>query len=307
MTALRMIPAVVAAATLAVAGQAQAPAGQQAAPPAPMLIKQVKPGLYMVTGFGGNSVVRVTDQGVILVDTKNMGDGPYNDLVAQIKTVTNQPVRHVFVTHVHQDHSGNIGRFVKAGAEVITHEGLKRNLETGGLDGKGYTSAAGKPDPPNVTYSGPSREVRLGNVVVRAHHFANAHTSGDSVVHFPDLRVIAFGDEFVDQPPNSDLPNGGSVLAFPQAIEDALKLDWDTAIPGHGSAPMTRADVQAYQKKWAAIAQKSLELRRKGVAKEQIREQITAELPEIKPWTMNQIINDMRLDLFYAELTNAAR
>jgi glyoxylase-like metal-dependent hydrolase (beta-lactamase superfamily II) len=300
-----VIPAIVAAATLGVSGQGQAPAGQPAAPPAPMAIKQVKPGLYMVTGFGGNSLVRVTDQGVILVDTKNLGDGPYNDLVAQIKTVTNQPVRYVFVTHVHQDHSGNIGRFKAAGAEVITHEGLKRNLETGGLDGKGYTAPAGKPDPPSSTYSGTSREVKLGNVVVRAYHFANAHTGGDSVVLFPDLGVIAFGDEFVAQPPNADLPNGGSVLTFPKALEEALKLDWDTAIPGHGNDPMTRADVQAYQKKWAAIASKSLELRRKGVPKEQIRQQIQAELPEIAPWMMTGIVNDMRLDLFYAELTKA--
>src|SRR5678816_1005343 len=90
----------------------------QAPPPAPMAIKQVKPGLYMVTGFGGNSTVRVTDQGVILVDTKNLGEPVYNDLVAQIKTVTSQPVKYVFITHVHQDHAGNIGRFVQAGAQV---------------------------------------------------------------------------------------------------------------------------------------------------------------------------------------------
>ena len=301
-----VITAIVLAATLGVSGQGQAPAGGQA-PPAPMAIKQVKPGLYMVTGFGGNSIVRVTDQGVILVDTKNLGDGPYNDLVAQIKTVTNQPVRYVFVTHVHQDHSGNIGRFKAAGAEVITHEGLKKNLETGGLDGKGYTAPAGKPDPPSATYSVTSREVKLGNVVARASHFANAHTGGDSVVLFPDLRVIAFGDEFVAQPPNADLPNGGSVLTFPKALAEALKLDWDTAIPGHGNDPMTRADVQAYQKKWEAIARKSLELRKKGVAKEQIRQQIQAELPEIAPWMMTGIVNDMRLDLFYQELTNATR
>ena len=300
------LTAIVLTGTLGLSGQGQPPAGAQA-PPAPMAIKQVKPGLYMVTGFGGNSTVRVTDQGVILVDTKNLGDGPYNDLVAQIKTVTSQPVKHVFITHVHQDHSGNIGRFKAAGAEVITHEGLKRNLETGGLDGKGYTSPAGKPDPPSTTYSGTSREVKLGNVVARAYHFANAHTGGDSVVLFPDLRVIAMGDEFVNQPPNADLPNGGSVLTFPKALEEALKLDWDVAIPGHGNDPMTRADLQAYQKKWAAIAAKALELRRKGVAKEQIRQQIQAELPEIAPWMMTGIVNDMRLDLFYEELTRAAR
>ena len=303
-TAFAAIPAIVLAATFSVHGQA--PAGQAAAPPAPMAIKQVKPGLYMVTGFGGNSTVRVTDQGVILVDTKNLGDGPFNDLVAQIKTVTSQPVKYVFITHVHQDHAGNIGRFVKAGAEVITYEGLKKNLETGGLDGKGYTSPAGKPDPPNVTFA-KDREVKLGNVRVKAYHFANAHTGGDAVVHFPDVRVISFGDEFVAQPPNADYPNGGSVLTYPKALADALKLDWDVAIPGHGNDPMTRADVQAYQKKWAAIAAKALELRKKGVAKEQIRQQIQAELPEIAPWMMTGIVNDMRLDGFYADLTNATK
>jgi cyclase len=303
-TSFAVIAAVVLAAT--VGGHAQAPAGQAPPPPPPMAIKQVKPGLYMVTGFGGNSTVRVTDQGVILVDTKNLGEGPYNDLMRLIRSVTDQPVRYVFVTHVHQDHSGNIGRFVKAGAEVITHDGLKRNLETGGLDGKGYTSPAGKPDPPNNTF-GSDREVRVGNVRVKAYHFANAHTGGDAVVHFPDLRVIAMGDEFVAQPPNADIPNGGSVLTFPKALAEALKLDFDMVIPGHGNDPMTKADLQAYQKKWDAIARKALELRKKGVAKEQIRQQIQAELPEIAPWMMTGIVNDMRLDGFYAELTNAAK
>ena len=47
----------------------------------------------MVTGFGGNSLVRVTDQGVILVDTKNLGDGPYNDLVAQINALTGKALK----------------------------------------------------------------------------------------------------------------------------------------------------------------------------------------------------------------------
>src|SRR5262245_39567890 len=52
-------------------GAAQAPA-----PPPPQMIKQVKPGVYMVINGGGNSTVRVTDEGVILVDTKNLGDQP---------------------------------------------------------------------------------------------------------------------------------------------------------------------------------------------------------------------------------------
>ena len=287
-------------------GAGQGQGRGQAPPPAPMAIKQVKPGLYMVTGFGGNSTVRVTPQGVILVDTKNLGDGPYNDLVAQIKTVTDQPVKYVFVTHVHQDHAGNIGRFVKAGATVITNEGLKRNLEVGGPNGKGYESAAGKPDPPNATYT-KDREVSLGNVKAKAYHFANAHTGGDSIVYFPDVKVVALGDEFVAQPPNADYPMGGSVLDWSKALSEVLKLDFDTAIPGHGNDPMTKADVAAFQKKIDLIGKKAIELRKKGVAKDMIRQQIQAEVPEMAPWMMTGLVNDMRLDAFYDELTARAK
>ena len=303
---LFVIPALVLAAALTVHGQA-APAGQAAAPPPPpMAITQVKPGLYMVTGFGGNSTVRVTNQGVILVDTKNLGDGPFNDLVAQIKTVTPQPVKYVFVTHVHQDHAGNIGRFVKAGADVYTYEGLKKNLETGGVDGKGYSAPAGKPDPPNFTFS-KDKEVSLGGVKAKAYHFTNAHTGGDAIVYFQDLKVVSLGDEFVVQQPNADYPNGGTILGLSKALAEVLKLDFDTAIPGHGNDPMTKADVQAFQRKIDLIGKKAIELRKKGVAKEEIRQRIQAELPEIAPWMMTGIINDMRLDGFYADLPAAAK
>jgi cyclase len=321
-TSLAVIPAIVLAATFNVHGQAPEGRGRgegggqrgegagRGAPPAAaqaQAIKQVKPGLYMVTGAGGNSTVRVTDQGVILVDTKNLGEPFYNDLVAQIKTVTPQPVKYVVVTHVHQDHSGNIGRFVKAGATVITNIGLKQNLETGGADGKGYTSAQGTPDPPNATYSGREKKVSLGKTKIEIYHFGKAHTGGDSEVYFPDLKVISMGDELVAQPPNADYPNGGSVLEWPGVLAQALKLDWDTAIPGHGNDPMTRADVMAFQHKMDLVAKKAIQLKKQGVAKDEIRAQIQAQVPEMAPWMMTGLVNDMRLDAFYAELTAAAK
>src|SRR4051812_18880084 len=51
-------------------------------------IQQIKPGLFMVPGGGANSVIRVTPEGLILVDTKNPGDDLYNPLVEQIKSVS---------------------------------------------------------------------------------------------------------------------------------------------------------------------------------------------------------------------------
>src|SRR5690349_4766759 len=76
------IPA--AAAALVISLYAQAPqgggqgkGGGKGGPPAGQMIQQLKPNFYVVTGDGGNTGVRVTDAGLIIVDTKNLGDQFY--------------------------------------------------------------------------------------------------------------------------------------------------------------------------------------------------------------------------------------
>src|SRR5262249_47179609 len=77
-------------------------------------IKMLKPNLYEITGGGANTLIRVTTQGLIVVDTKNPPNPPtaaesenFNRLMEEIKSVTNQPVKFVINTHHHPDHSGN--------------------------------------------------------------------------------------------------------------------------------------------------------------------------------------------------------
>jgi len=284
---------------------AQGARGQQAPPP--QAIKQVKPGVYMVINGGGNSTVRVTDQGVLLVDTKNLGEQFYTELLAQIKTVTPQPVKYAFVTHVHQDHSGNIERFQKAGVPVIAFEGLNKNLHVGGPNGKGYEAQQGKPGDANSPYA-KNKKVKLGKAQAVAYHFANGHTSGDTVVYFPDVKVVALGDEFTAAGPNCDYPMGGSILGWSKSLAEVLKLDFDTAIPGHGNDPMTKADVTTFQKRMDAIGKKAIELVKAGTPKDQLRQQIQMQLgTEMGMWQMTNVVNDMRLDLFYEEISNAAK
>ena len=263
----------------------------QAAPPA---IKEIKPGIYMVTGLGGNTTVRVTNEGLIVVDTKNMGDANYKALMEQIATVSKAPVRYVFVTHHHQDHSGNIGPFQAAGAEVIVHEGLNKALET-------YKSNAGTPERSKVTYA-TSRTVKVGNASAEARFFGRAHTSGDTWVYFPDVRVIATGDSFVATAPNVDSPFGGSLVEWVRTLDQVLKLDFDTAIPGHGNDPLTKADVQAFRDKLNTIVTRGRELVKKGTPKDQLLAQIkTDDLG----WNINnqQWGNPERLDRLYEELS----
>ena len=249
------------------AAQAQQPAGKKGGGQPVQPIQQVKPGLYMVGGGGANSLVRVTKEGVILVDAKLPSDQNYSGLIGQIKSVTDQPVKYVIVTHHHADHTGNNAKFLEAGAQVIAHENLKKNLLT-------YKSDP-LPAPPNVTYA-KDYVVRLGGVEVQLHYYGPSHTSGDTMVYFPDLKVVAASDTVTPGAPLIDYGGGGSALGFVQVLDSILKLDFDTCIPGAGNS-MTKADVQAYKTKFETIISRATDLVRKGVPKEQLLAQIKTD------------------------------
>jgi cyclase len=258
-----------------------------------------KTGLYMVTGAGGVSTVRVTPEGIIVVDTKNLGEANYTALMDQIKTVSQAPVRFAVVTHVHQDHSGNTEHFIKAGAQVVAHENIKKNLET-------YAPAQGKPAVPNVTYT-TSYTIKLGGVQANVHRFDNGHTSADSFVHFPDLRTVSTGDAFAGAALNCDYAQGGSILGWAKSLEALLKLDFDTVIAGHTNDPLTKADVQAAQARFAKITSVAIDLIKKGTTKEQIVERVTAADATLNLSALLQNNNPVRLDGFYAEMAAAAK
>src|SRR5436190_14540745 len=95
-------------------------------------IRQLKPDLYMITGGGANTLVRVTPEGLIVVDTKNPGDENFNRVMEEIKSVSPLPVKYVFNTHHHPDHVGTNQKFIEAGAQVIALEALKTNMGTDG-------------------------------------------------------------------------------------------------------------------------------------------------------------------------------
>jgi len=288
-----LLAAIVSVAVFAQAPQPAAPAGGpgrgrggQAVQP----IQQVKPGLYMVAGAGANSLVRVTGDGVILMDGKLAGDQNYNGLIDQIKTVTDKPVKFLIVTHHHADHTGNNAKFLEAGAQVIGHENLKKNLAT-------YQSSP-LPASPSITYD-KDYVVRLGGVEVQVHHYGRSHTSGDSIVYYPDLKVVAVSDAVTTGAtgPLIDYGGGGSALEWKQVLDTVLKLDFDAAIPGNGPV-LTKADVQAFKTKFDTVIDRATELIRKGVAKDQL-------LSQIKTDDIGWTPRIPSVDAFYAELSSA--
>jgi cyclase len=283
-----------------VAAVASAAVKAQAPPPAPgqgrgrgggqgvQPIQPVKPGLYVVAGAGANSLVRVTTDGVILVDGKLAGDENYNNLIDQIRMVTDKPVKFLIVTHHHADHTGNNARFLEAGAQVIGHENLKKNLAT-------YQSTP-LPASPSITYD-KEYVVRLGGVEVQVHHYGRSHTSGDSIVYYPDLKVVALSDAVTTGTtgPLIDYAGGGSALEWKQVLDTVLTLDFDAAIPGNGPV-LTKADVRAFKAKFDTVIDRAAELIRKGVPKDQLLAQIRTDDIGWTPRIPN-------VDAFYAELS----
>jgi cyclase len=251
-------------------------------------IRMLKPNLYVVPGGGANSIVRVTNEGVILVDTKLPGEANYNGLLEQIKTVTPQPVKVVIVTHHHADHTGNNDRFIAAGAQVIGHEQLAKNLDT-----YQFTPLPAKP---TKTYT-KDYTVKLGGAQVRVLHLGNAHTGGDSVVYFPDVKAVATSDVVTVGAggPLVDYAGGGTAAGFLTALDAMLKLDFDIAVPGAGEI-QTKADVQAFRRKFTTVIDRARELVKKGVPKEQL-------LKQIKTDDIGWAPRIPQVDAFYAELS----
>jgi glyoxylase-like metal-dependent hydrolase (beta-lactamase superfamily II) len=278
--------------------QAQAPAGAPAAPPGPpppMQVKEVKPGVYMITGNGGNSTVRVGKDAVILVDTKNPGDAIYNELMEKIRGVSPLPVKYVFITHHHNDHAGNIVSFLPT-AKVVAAKELPPLVQR-------YTPAnnARKPSEPNTTYN-KKYSAKVKDARVQAFHFARAHTGGDTIVYFPDVRVVSVGDELVAATPNVDYPFEGSVLGWQKSMAALLKLKFDVAIPGHGDNPMSRLEVEAYAKKWDTFIERARAEIKAGTPKEQLMAKIKTDDLGWNVTTANWT-QPARLDPFYAELS----
>jgi glyoxylase-like metal-dependent hydrolase (beta-lactamase superfamily II) len=247
-------------------------------------IQMLKPGLYLVPGGGANSLVRVTNEGVILVDTKLPGEANYNGLMEQIRSVTPQPVKIVIVTHHHADHTGNNDRFIAAGAQVIGYEQLAKNLDTYQFDPR--------PAKPSQTYNTREHIVKLGGAEVRVLHLGRAHTGGDSVVYFPDVKVVATSDAVTTgtQGPLADYAGGGSFAEWTPVLDAMLKLDFDTAVPGAGPV-LTKADVQAFRTKFTTVMMRASELVQKGVPKDQLMMQLKTDdigwaprVPQIDPF-----------------------
>ena len=176
---------------------------------------------------GGESVL-VTDSG------GSLADGQW--LRGQIRAITDLPIRHVVISHVHPDHAFGAGAFLEDRPSFIGHSKLTEALQQrGDFYKKGLAAIIGSDKVGPVVFPTKSitdmETIDLGGrpILFRAH--GPAHTTSDLSMLDTRTGVLLPADLlFVDRVPSLD----GSLLGWLKELDVLKAVNAKTAIPGHG-------------------------------------------------------------------------
>jgi len=236
-------------------------------PPSPIELVQVQDDIYVITNsfVPGNITVLLTDEGVIMVDNKFAWD--YDNIMEMISGLTDQPVKYVINTHFHADHSGGNERSQANGTVVVASENARLKM-----------IEVNQPGLPDVTLD-EHAFVHLGGKVVEVIRFGRSHTDGDVVVYFPEHRLLAAGDMFTygdDVPQLIDYSGGGSARAWTRTLDEVLRLDFETVVPGHG--PVTnKSEMAEFKDSTLRLRLRAQEMVQNGNSREEVAEMLRNE------------------------------
>ena len=197
---------------------------------------QVRPSLYVIFSPGGNVVMHVGEDGVILVDSGSAAGA--DQVLAEIRKITAEPVRLIINTSADADHIGGNARLAAAGsainpnafnagaqaAAVLAHENVLNRVSAPTGEQAAFPIGIW----PTETYISRIKSMYLNDEGIQVMHQPAAHSDGDSIVMFRRADVIATGD-IIDlrRFPVIDAATGGSI----QGELDALNGLLDLAIP----------------------------------------------------------------------------
>ena len=228
----------------------------------------VSEGFVMLTGVGGNVLVRTASTGQVLVDS---GAAAFTDAVLSHlrKLPGGGRVTTLFNTHWHKDQVGGNLAFGRSEATIIAHEKTRARLATDYYlqDEDRYEKALPAAAHPTVTFFTGNKTL-AGNERIEYGHLLQAHTDGDIYVFFRDANVLAAGDAISPlKDPVLDWFGGGWLGGRVEAQQKLLKLcNAETRIvPSYGPV-VGRAELQAEFDMSRVLFDRMLELVRKGMS-----------------------------------------
>jgi glyoxylase-like metal-dependent hydrolase (beta-lactamase superfamily II) len=191
----------------------------------------------MLEGEGGNIGVSVGDDGVFIVDDEFAVLAP--KIKAALARLSPKPVRFVFNTHWHGDHTGANEAMATAGAIIVAHDNVRKRLSTAQF--MEFLNQVVPPSPPKalpvITFND-EVSFHLNGDDIHVLHVPNAHTDGDAIVYFTKADVVHMGDVFFTNGsyPLIDFSTGGTIDGYIAALEKMLGVIGQKTkiIPGHG-------------------------------------------------------------------------
>lgn len=240
-------------------------------------VEKIAPGVAVLFGAGGNIGLSYGADGNIIVDDQY---APLSEkILAAIATVDPDPVRFVVNTHWHGDHTGGNEAMGRRGAVIVAHDNVRRRMSSeqfiAALDSRVPASPAAAL--PVVTFP-EGVTLHLNGDTLHVVHVADAHTDGDSLVHWQKANVLHMGDTFFHKfsLPFIDLSSGGSIDGLIAAADKGLAWSNETTriIPGHGPVA-SKSDLAAYRAMLVDVRDKVAA----GIKAKRTLAQIQAEKP----------------------------
>ncbi|MDQ3710821.1 MAG: MBL fold metallo-hydrolase, partial [Acidobacteriota bacterium] len=148
--------------------------------------------VYMLQGRGGNVGASVGADGILIVDDDYARVSP--KLAEALKALGSDKPRFIFNTHWHGDHSeGN--KFFGTNSLILAHTNVRKRLSVESIVLGNKAQPYEKFALPVFTYD-QSMSVHFNDEEIRAVHYPNGHTDGDSVIFFTKAGVVHMGDDF---------------------------------------------------------------------------------------------------------------
>jgi cyclase len=233
--------------------------------------------------YGANAGIVIGRDAVLVVDTL-ISAKEAERFLADIRKVTDKPLRYVVNTHTHLDHAFGNDVFAKLGAVVISQErdraAFEKSAETALKDAaafgvteemlKGTTISV-----PTVSFTEKAR-IDLGGIAVELIAAAPSHSPGSAFVWIPSRKVVFAGDVlFTDFHPYMA---EGDVFGWIQALDAIAGLDVSAIVPGHGPLS-TKKDLAAMKSYLTTFDAKARDMAKAGAS----AEAAVAELKKILP------------------------
>ncbi len=236
---------------------------------------KVNGNVYMLQGRGGNVGALVGMEGILIVDDdyKQVSE----KLGEALKALGSASPKYVLNTHWHGDHTQGNEFFGKT-STIVAHANVRKRL----IDPPVVFGNKTPPYPefalPILTYT-ETMSIHINGEEVRAVHYPNGHTDGDTIVFFVKANVVHLGDDFfVGRFPFVDLASGGSVQGLIKNIGTLIsQIPTDAKlIPGHGPVS-SHEDLKAYHQLLTESSKIVQDAMKAGKSLEEIK---TTGLPE---------------------------